>query len=239
MVKREVGEVARHGLAAEGDRHAGLGHQRQVVRAVAATNPDIFFAASYPPDSVGLIRASSEVGFKPKIYGGGMVGLQATAIKTQLGPLLNGVVVYDFWLPWAGFATDEGRALIKKYQAKAAGAGVDMFHASTRRFWEPEFPDHDSRLNLAGWAKKITGLPTMTVGSVGLDADFHTAFRDKGAAATEAHLEGLCAMLERGDVDMVAIGRALLANPDWPNKVRAHRFAEVAPYDPAVLETLV
>ncbi|MPZ35945.1 MAG: ABC transporter substrate-binding protein [Rhodospirillales bacterium] len=97
-----------------------------VVRAVAATNPDIFFAASYPPDSVGLIRASSEVGFKPKIYGGGMVGLQATAIKTQLGPLLNGVVVYDFWLPWAGFATDEGRALIKKYQAKAAGAGVDL-----------------------------------------------------------------------------------------------------------------
>lgn len=120
-----------------------------------------------------------------------------------------------------------------------ARAGVDMFHASTRRFWEPEFPDHDSRLNLAGWAKKITGLPTMTVGSVGLDADFHTAFRDKGAAATEAHLEGLCAMLERDDVDMVAIGRALLANPDWPNKVRAHRFAEVAPYDPAVLETLV
>jgi branched-chain amino acid transport system substrate-binding protein len=97
-----------------------------VVRAVAATNPDIFFAASYPPDSVGLIRASSEVGFKPKIYGGGMVGLQATAIKTQLGPLLNGVVVYDFWLPWAGFATDEGRALIKKYQAKAAAAGVDL-----------------------------------------------------------------------------------------------------------------
>jgi branched-chain amino acid transport system substrate-binding protein len=97
-----------------------------IVRAVAATNPDIFFAASYPPDSVGLIRASSEVGFKPKLFGGGMVGLQATAIKTQLGPLLNGVVVYDFWLPWAGFATDEGRELLKKYQAKAAGAGVDL-----------------------------------------------------------------------------------------------------------------
>jgi branched-chain amino acid transport system substrate-binding protein len=96
-----------------------------IVRAIAATKPDIFFAASYPPDSVGLIRASHEVGFKPKIYGGGMVGLQATAIKTQLGPLLNGVVVYDFWLPWAGFATDEGRAFLKKYQAKAAGAGVD------------------------------------------------------------------------------------------------------------------
>ena len=97
-----------------------------VVRAIAATNPDIFFACSYPPDSVGIVRASSEIGFKPKIYGGGMVGLQATAIKTQLGPLLNGIVVYDFWLPWAGFATDEARAFLKKYQAKSADAGVDL-----------------------------------------------------------------------------------------------------------------
>ncbi|WP_422002771.1 amino acid ABC transporter substrate-binding protein [Reyranella sp.] len=97
-----------------------------VVRAVAATNPDIFFAASYPPDSVGLVRASHEIGFKPKIFGGGMVGLQATAIKTQLGPLLNDIVVYDFWLPWAGFATDAGRDFLKKYQAKSAEAGVDL-----------------------------------------------------------------------------------------------------------------
>ncbi len=97
-----------------------------IVRAVAATNPDIFFACSYPTDSVGIIRASSEIGFKPKLYGGGMVGLQATAIKTQLGPLLNGIVVYDFWLPWAGFASDEGRDFVKKYQTRSAAAGVDL-----------------------------------------------------------------------------------------------------------------
>jgi branched-chain amino acid transport system substrate-binding protein len=97
-----------------------------IVRAVAATNPDIFFAASYPPDSVGIIRASHEIGFKPKLYGGGMVGLQATALKTQLGPLLNGIVTYDFWLPWAGFASDEGREFLKKYQAKSTAAGVDL-----------------------------------------------------------------------------------------------------------------
>ena len=97
-----------------------------IVRAVAATNPDIFLACSYPPDSVGIIRATHETGFKPKLYGGGMVGLQATAIKTQLGPLLNGIVVYDFWLPWAGFASDEGREFVKKYQTKSAAAGVDL-----------------------------------------------------------------------------------------------------------------
>jgi branched-chain amino acid transport system substrate-binding protein len=97
-----------------------------VIRAIAATNPDIFLACSYPADTVGLIRASHEVGFKPKVYGGGMVGLQATAIKMQLGPLLNGIVTYDFWLPWAGFASDEGREFVKKYQTKSADAGVDL-----------------------------------------------------------------------------------------------------------------
>ena len=97
-----------------------------IVRAMQATNPDIFLACSYPADTVGLIRASNEVGFKPKMFGGGMVGLQATAIKTQLGPLLNNIVVYDFWLPWAGFANDAGREFVKKYQAKAADAGVDL-----------------------------------------------------------------------------------------------------------------
>ena len=104
----------------------GTADYTPVVRAVAAAKPDIYFSASYPADTVGIIRASHEVGFKPKLFGGGMVGLQATALKTQLGPLLNGIVTYDFWLPWAGFATDDGRELIKKYQTRSAAAGVDL-----------------------------------------------------------------------------------------------------------------
>jgi len=104
----------------------GTADYTPVVRAVAATKPDIYFSASYTADTVGIIRASHEVGFKPKLFGGGMVGLQATALKTQLGPLLNGIVTYDFWLPWAGFATDDGRELIKKYQTRSAAAGVDL-----------------------------------------------------------------------------------------------------------------
>ena len=104
----------------------GTADYTPVVRAVAATKPDIYFSASYPADTVGIIRASHEVGFKPKLFGGGMVGLQATALKTQLGPLLNGIVTYDFWLPWAGFATEDGRELIKKYQTRSAAAGVDL-----------------------------------------------------------------------------------------------------------------
>jgi branched-chain amino acid transport system substrate-binding protein len=96
-----------------------------IVRAIQATNPDLVFVASYPPDTVGMIRAASEVGLKAKLFGGGMVGLQATAIKTQLGPLLNGIVDYDFWLPVGAYATPEAMDLLQRYQAKASSAGVD------------------------------------------------------------------------------------------------------------------
>ena len=96
-----------------------------IVRAIAATNPDIVNINSYPPDSVGMVRAVNEIGFKPKLIGGGMVGLQATAIKTQLGPLLNGFINYDFWLPVPKMDFPGVADLMKKYQAKAAAEGVD------------------------------------------------------------------------------------------------------------------
>ncbi len=96
-----------------------------IIRAIQATNPDIVMVASYPPDSVGMIRAANEVGLKAKLFGGGMVGLQSTAIKVQLGPLLNGIVDYDFWLPWSKLASPEGLAFLKLYQTEAASMGVD------------------------------------------------------------------------------------------------------------------
>jgi branched-chain amino acid transport system substrate-binding protein len=96
-----------------------------IVRAIQATNPDLVLVCSYPPDTVGMVRAAHEVGLKAKLFGGGMVGLQSTAIKVQLGPLLNGIVDYDFWLPWSRLASDESKEFLKKYQAQAASAGVD------------------------------------------------------------------------------------------------------------------
>jgi branched-chain amino acid transport system substrate-binding protein len=98
-----------------------------IVRAIQATNPDIVFVGSYPPDSVGMIRAANEVGLKTKIFGGGMVGLQATVIKAQLGPMLNGIVNYDFWLPVPKMHFEGVDDLIKRYQEKAAGQGIDPF----------------------------------------------------------------------------------------------------------------
>jgi branched-chain amino acid transport system substrate-binding protein len=96
-----------------------------IVRAIQATNPDILVICSYPPDSVGMVRAINEVGFKPKLLGGAMVGLQATAFKTQLGPLLNGIVNYDFWLPVPKLEFSGIDAFLKTYQAKAPAEGVD------------------------------------------------------------------------------------------------------------------
>ncbi len=96
-----------------------------IVRAIQATNPDLVLVCSYPPDSVGMVRAAHEVGLKAKMFGGGMVGLQSTAIKVQLGPLLNGIVDYDFWLPWSGLANKEALEFLKDYQARAPAAGVD------------------------------------------------------------------------------------------------------------------
>jgi branched-chain amino acid transport system substrate-binding protein len=96
-----------------------------IVRAVAATSPDLVVICSYPPDSVGMAKAVNEVGLKPKMIGGGMVGLQATAIKTQLGPLLNGFVNYDFWLPVPKMNFPGVAEFMKKYQARAPSEGVD------------------------------------------------------------------------------------------------------------------
>jgi branched-chain amino acid transport system substrate-binding protein len=96
-----------------------------IVRAIQATTPDAVFVASYPLDSVGMVRAANEIGLKTKLFGGGMVGLQSTSVKLQLGALLNGVVNYDFWLPAKTMQFPGVAEFLQKYQAKAADAGVD------------------------------------------------------------------------------------------------------------------
>jgi branched-chain amino acid transport system substrate-binding protein len=96
-----------------------------IVRAIQAANPDIVVIFSYPPDSVGMIRAVNELGYKPKMIGGGMVGLQATAIKTQLGPLLNGFVNFDYWIPIEKMDFSGVSEFLTRYQVRAQQEGVD------------------------------------------------------------------------------------------------------------------
>jgi branched-chain amino acid transport system substrate-binding protein len=96
-----------------------------IVRAIKATNPDIVFVASYPPDSVGILRAAHEVGLQPKIFGGGMVGLQFTSIMKSMGPMLNGVVNYDYWVPEKTLMFPGIQEFFKEYQPRATKEGVD------------------------------------------------------------------------------------------------------------------
>jgi len=96
-----------------------------IIRAIQAANPDVVVICSYPLDSVGMVRAVNEVGFKPKMIGGAMVGLQATVFKTQLGSLLNGFINYETWVPSKKLLTPEVQEFLKIYQARAGAEGVD------------------------------------------------------------------------------------------------------------------
>jgi branched-chain amino acid transport system substrate-binding protein len=96
-----------------------------VLRAVQATNPDFIYVASYPTDTVGIIRAAHEIGLKAKLFGGGMVGAQYAALKTQLGEQLNGIVNYDFYVPESTVPFAGIEDFLKRYQAKAEAGGMD------------------------------------------------------------------------------------------------------------------
>jgi branched-chain amino acid transport system substrate-binding protein len=118
-----------------------------VLRAVQATNPDFIYVASYPTDTVGIIRAAHEIGLKTKLFGGGMVGVQYAALKTQLGEQLNGIVNYDFYVP-VPFAGIED--FLKRYQAKAETGGMDALG-----FFVPPFAY--ANLQVLGQAVTATG----------------------------------------------------------------------------------
>jgi branched-chain amino acid transport system substrate-binding protein len=143
-----------------------------IVRSIQATGPDLVFVASYPPDTVGIIRAASEVGLKAKLFGGGMVGLQSTAIKTQLGPLMNGIVDYDFWLPFGKYATPEALDFLKRYQAKSASAGVDLLG-----FYLPPFAYSDMQV-LQAAVEGVGSLDQQKLADYMRSHPFHTVAGD-------------------------------------------------------------
>lgn len=116
-----------------------------------------------------------------------------------------------------------------------ADAGIDIFHCSTRRFWEPEFAGSD--LNLAGWAKKLTGKATITVGSVGLDNDVTTIFTGENSSPTS--IDELIRRMDNNEFDLVAVGRSILADPYWVQKVKEGRMNEFRGFNKEALSSLV
>lgn len=124
---------------------------------------------------------------------------------------------------------------LERFLTPLVAAGVDLFDCSQRRFWEPEF--EGSNLNLAGWVKKLSGKPTITVGSVGLAGDFLGTVTN-GEDSSTRDIGDLLERLEREEFDLVAVGRALLGDPAWIGKVRAGRFEALQPFSAESLGVL-
>jgi 2,4-dienoyl-CoA reductase-like NADH-dependent reductase (Old Yellow Enzyme family) len=123
---------------------------------------------------------------------------------------------------------------LEELLAPVVEAGVDLFDCSQRRFWEPIFEGSD--LNLAGWVKKVTGVPTLTVGSIGLDCDLLASLGEGRLANLNlASLDKLMDRFERGDFDLVGVGRAMIAEPDWPKLVRRGELDKLKPFSTKAL----
>lgn len=115
-------------------------------------------------------------------------------------------------------------------------AGVDIFHVSTRRFWEPAFDG--SELSLAGWTRKITGKPVITVGSVGIDNEFSLDIFSSHIQSKPKSIELVESMLQNKEFDLVAVGRSILADPEWPHKIESGQLDKIIPFSSKSLETL-
>ncbi len=176
-------------------------------------------------------------------YGGDLVARTRFAaevigeVRQRVGPEFPVVLRFSQWKIGAydaKLAATPGE--LELFLRPLVDAGVDVFHCSTRRFWEPEF--EGSNLNLAGWTKKLTGKPTITVGCVTLGADLMTSFGSTDAVPVTG-IDELLDRLERGEFDLVAVGRALIANPAWASIVKAGAVEELRPFDRGVLSSLV
>jgi 2,4-dienoyl-CoA reductase-like NADH-dependent reductase (Old Yellow Enzyme family) len=177
-------------------------------------------------------------------YGGGSVSRTkfaadiVAAIRAKVAPDFPVVLRFSQWKSnhYSARLAEEP-AELEAVLTPLAEAGVDAFHASGRRYWQPEFPDSGSDLNVAGWTKKLTGKPVITVGSVGLNKVFEVASLTGADAAVES-IERLLDRLERDEFDLVAIGRALLADPQWADKVLNDRLSELIPFDRNAVQAL-
>ena len=159
------------------------------------------------------------------------------AIRSVVTPRFPAILRLSQWKPkdFSARLAETPQAL-ERWLGVLVDAGADAFHLSQSKFWEAAFPEVDKELNLAGWAKKLTGVTAITVGSIGLSGDVYESF--KGKSARSAPLDELLARLERGEFDLVAVGRPLLQDPAWLQKVRQRRVDQIADFTPKAFAML-
>ena len=162
------------------------------------------------------------------------------AMRQAVGPALPIILRVSQWKQqnYAVRLAETPKAL-EQWLLPLVAAGADAIHCSQRRFWEPEFPEIDGEqgLNLAGWAKKVTGAVTISVGSVGLSGDLFGAMM-QGESSVPASLAELAARLDRGEFDLIAVGRAVLADPLWAKKVHANTLDQLKGFSPSAFAEL-
>ncbi|CAO3431763.1 NADH:flavin oxidoreductase [Azospirillum endophyticum] len=162
------------------------------------------------------------------------------AIRASVGPGFPIILRVSQWKPQDYAARiAETPDLMADWLQPLVDAGVDVLHCSQRRFWEPEFPEIDGTegLNFAGWAKKLTGAATISVGSVGLTGDVMGAFNGEGS--TSVGLDKLVERMERDEFDLIAVGRALISDPTWVKKIRSGDTEDLKGFDTTDLAELV
>ncbi|BBZ11876.1 NADH:flavin oxidoreductase [Mycobacterium branderi] len=152
------------------------------------------------------------------------------AVRAAVGPDYPIIFRYSQWkgTDYAASIADDPTQL-HDLLTPLVEAGVDVLHPSTRRHYVPAFPDVDSALSLAGWTKKVSGLPVIAVGSVGLATQFRSERR--GTVIEPAPVDRLVEQFDAGEFDIVAIGRALLADPAWVNRLRDGQLDGFGGYD--------
>ncbi|MGF6410673.1 NADH:flavin oxidoreductase [Paraburkholderia sp. MM5482-R1] len=162
------------------------------------------------------------------------------AVRDAVGPDFPIIMRFSQWKQQdLSVRVAETPAIMEDWLLPLVEAGVDLLHCSQRRFWEPEFPEIDGEngLNFAGWAKKVTGAATISVGSVGLEKDFATSFAGEGSSP--ASLDRLVERMERDEFDLIAVGRAILNDPSWVKKVEHGEYGALKGFDAAALAELV
>ena len=231
--------MTRDEMEAIGD---GFVRSAYIARDVGAAGVEVHCAHGYLLDQ--FLWHGSNV--REDGYGGGDVADRArfpaeivSAIRGECGPDFLISLRFSQWKEVdydARVAADA--AELERMVTILREAGVDVLHCSTRRFWEAEWAG-DGR-NLAGWVKALSGLPTITVGSVGLDTDVMTTFveaKDPGSRVAEAVVD-LETRLAAGEFDLVAVGRALIGDPDFVKKLESVDYKAIRTFARADLGSL-
>lgn len=208
------------------------GRGADMAKALGFDGVEIHGAHGYLPDQFfwkALNHRTDRYGGSPRARGQFAAELVAEC-KRRLDPGMPVILRISQWkmVDYQAMMAESPQEL-EALLAPVVEAGVDLFDCSQRRFWEPTFAGSD--LNLAGWVKKVTGVPTVTVGSIGLDCDLLASLGEGRTAGLNLEsLDKLMDRFERGDFDLVGVGRAMIAEPDWPKLVRKGTLDRLKPF---------